>query len=249
MALKARRALASQVRQRLRILISTGIYPPGSRLPNEEELSATLGVSRTTLREALQGLAEEGLILRRHGHGTFVNQRPPQVKSSLDRNFGIGELIRATGRTPGMRDVVIQTQPAQPYVAARLSLNPQDEVFVIERVRLADQRPVIFTIEFLPATLLQAASYELTDLYIIESLYEFLAQRLGLTIHHGIAHLRPLLAEAWLAQKLGLSPGAPLLYIEQVDYNLEQRPVLFSQEYHVSDAFEFVIYRRGPGES
>ncbi|MBX5451357.1 GntR family transcriptional regulator [Thermogemmatispora sp.] len=247
MAIKARRALASQVRQRLRILINTGIYPPGSRLPNEEVLAETLGVSRTTLREALQGLTEEGLIVRRHGYGTFVNQRLQQVKSSLDHNFGISELIRATGHTPGMRDVVIQTLPAQPSVATRLSLAPQDEVFVIERVYLADQRPVVFSIEFLPATLLQMASYELTDLYS-NSLYEFLARQLGLPIHHGIAQLRPLLAEAWLAQKLDLAPGTPVLYVEQVDYSLEQHPMLFSQEYHVADVFEFVIYRRGPGE-
>jgi GntR family transcriptional regulator len=246
--LRGRRALASQVRQRLRILISTGLYPPGSRLPNEEELSETLGVSRTTLREALQALAEEGLILRRHGQGTFVNRHPQQVQGSLDRNLDISELIRASGHLPGTRDVVIQTMPASPHVATQLSLAPADEVLAIERVRLADQRPVVFSIDFLPMALVQTVNYELTDLYS-DSLYDFLIQRLGLTIHHGLAQLRPVLAEVWLAQKLGLSPGVPLLYIEQVDYTLEQRPVLFSQGYHVPDAFEFVLYRRGPGES
>ncbi|WP_376795915.1 GntR family transcriptional regulator [Thermogemmatispora sp.] len=247
MALKARRALASQVRQRLRILISTGIYPPGSRLPNEGELAEALGVSRTTLREALQGLAEEGLILRRHGHGTFVNQYPQQLTTSFDRNFSIGDLIRAGGHRSTTRDIVIQTRPAQSYVATRLSLLPEDEVLVIERVFLADQRPVAFSVDCLPAILLAEANYELTDLYG-DSLHAFLAQRLGLTVHHGIAQLRPLLAESWLAQKLDLSSGTPLLYLEQVDYTLEQRPVLFSQAYHVADALEFIVYRRGPGE-
>jgi GntR family transcriptional regulator len=246
--LRGRRALASQVRQRLRILISTGLYPPGSRLPNEEELSETLGVSRTTLREALQALAEEGLILRRHGQGTFVNRHPQQVQGSLDRNLDISELIRASGHLPGTRDIVIQTMPASTHVATQLSLAPADEVLAIERVRLADQRPVVFSIDFLPTALVQTVNYELTDLYS-GSLYDFLVQRLGLTIHHGLAQLRPVLAEVWLAQKLGLSPGVPLLYIEQVDYTQEQRPVLFSQGYHVPDAFEFVLYRRGPGES
>ncbi|MBX5452260.1 MAG: GntR family transcriptional regulator, partial [Thermogemmatispora sp.] len=217
--LRGRRALASQVRQRLRILISTGLYPPGSRLPNEEELSETLGVSRTTLREALQALAEEGLILRRHGQGTFVNRHPQQVQGSLDRNLDISELIRASGHLPGTRDVVIQTMPASPHVATQLSLAPADEVLAIERVRLADQRPVVFSIDFLPMALVQTVNYELTDLYS-DSLYDFLIQRLGLTIHHGLAQLRPVLAEVWLAQKLGLSPGVPLLYIEQVDYTL-----------------------------
>ncbi|WP_052890081.1 GntR family transcriptional regulator [Thermogemmatispora carboxidivorans] len=248
MVLKGRRALANQVRQRLRVLISTGIYPPGSRLPNEEELSETLGVSRTTLREALQGLAQEGLILRWHGHGTFVNQHPQQVKSGLDRNLDISELIRASGHLPGTRDVVIQTMPASPQVARQLSLAPSDEVLAIERVRLADQRPVVFSIDFLPTALVQTATYELTDLYS-DSLYDFLVQHLGLAIHHGLARLRPLQAESWLAQKLGLASGALLLYMEQVDYTLEQRPVLFSQRYHVPDAFEFTLYRRGPSES
>ncbi len=246
MALKTRRALANQVRQRLRLLISNGTYPPGARLPNEEELSESLGVSRTTLREALQGLAEEGLILRRHGHGTFVNQRPLQLKNSLDLNFGVTDLIRATGHTPGTRDVVVHTQPARQYVASRLGIAPEDEVLSIERVRLADSRPVIFSIDILPMALLETLTYEVTELYT-GSLYQFLAQRAGLTIHHGIAQIQPLVAEAWLARKLDLSPGALLLYLEQVDYTPDQKPVLFSQEYHVPNAFEFTIYRRGPG--
>jgi DNA-binding GntR family transcriptional regulator len=246
MTLRTRRALAEQVRLKLRQLLDEGAYPPGSRLPNEEDLSEQLGVSRTTLREALQSLEQEGLIFRRHGHGTFVNQRPLQLKNSLDRNFGVTDLIRETGHVPGTRGLLIGKKTADAQTAESLDLPPQAEVLHIERVRLADNRPVIFSIDLLPLSLLGNVSEAINELQT-GSLYQFVNQHLGLVIHHGLAQLKPLTAESWLARKLELPPGSVVLYLEQVDYTLDQRPVLLSQEYHVPNAFEFSIYRRGPG--
>ena len=80
-----------------------------------------------------------------------------------------------------------------------------------------------------------------------QSMYGFLRQRLSLEIHHGIAWIRPLSAEQYIADKLQIRVGSNILHIEQVDFDLNGEPVALSDEYYVADAFRFYIYRSNQG--
>jgi GntR family transcriptional regulator len=225
--------------------IAKGKVPPGGQLPPEPQLAGELGVSRPTLREALRSLEDEGLVTRSRGSGTFLSHRP-RVRNNLDVNFGVSEAIRQAGLEPGHRAAVTTIAPCPIDEREALALEPGQEVVVVERVRTADGRPVVFTRDVLPLGLFGGRP-EVIQRLAAGSVYETMERELGVVIHHGLASFSPARATRALASKLRVSRGALLLYLRQVDYDQEGRPVLSSHEHHLADAFEFALIRRGPG--
>ena len=112
--------------------------------------------------------------------------------------------------------------------------------------RTADGKPVVLSRDILPGRLI-AKQPELADEMLKRSIYEVLERDLGVVIHHGVASFRPVRAEVTVARQLGVPRGELLLAIWQVDYSEDGVPVLSSYEYHLADAFEFTVLRRGPG--
>jgi GntR family transcriptional regulator len=242
---KGRRFLRVSVRESLARLIAGGRWRPGERLPSEPKLAHDLGVSRATLRDALRSLEEDGFVTREHGAGTFVTFRP-RLRNNLDVNFGVTQLIRAHGLEPGVSSFSVSVELPDVECAQDLAISPEEEVAVLERVRTADGEPVAFTRDFLPVA--TVGSVDLLAGLGNESLYELLERELGIVIEHGVAWFRPLVASERIAELLGQSEGALLLFLHQVDYDVEGRPVLISHEYHLADAFDVAVVRRGPGK-
>jgi GntR family transcriptional regulator len=240
-----RRFLRVSVRERLARLIAGGRWRPGERLPSEPKLARDLGVSRATLRDALRSLEEDGFVTREHGAGTFVTFRP-RLRNNLDVNFGVTQLIRMHGLEPGVAAFTVSTEPADDECAQDLALGRGEEVAVLERLRTADREPVALTLDFLPLAIL-GGRVGLLERLGAGSLYELLERELGIVVEHGVARFRPLTASARIAELLDRPEGTLLLFLHQVDYDLEGRPVLISHEYHLADAFEPCVVRRGPG--
>jgi GntR family transcriptional regulator len=241
------RFLRRSVRERLARLISGGNWRPGERLPSEPKLARDLGVSRATLRDALRSLEEDGFVTRAHGAGTFVTFRP-RLRNNLDVNFGVTQLIRAHGLEPGAVMMSRAAEVADGEWAAELALEPGEEVAVVERVRTADGTPVVFSLDVVPLKLL-GGTLEVLDRLGEGSLYALLERERRIVVAHGVARIRPALASARIAKLLGQKKGALLLVFLQVDYDVEGRPVLLSHDYHVADAFETTVVRRGPGRA
>jgi len=240
--------LVPRVAEQLRNMIMGGKLEPESQLPNEPDLSTMLNVSRSTVRSALTILEQGGFILRRRGVGTFVVKDPPAY-DNLGINSGVTQLIRSSGAVPGCIEVLITTRPASEHVANRLSIEPGVPIVMIERVRLANERRTVFTLDYLPQALFHTSDGEISQAEIEhfvkanQSMYAFLRERVALEIHHGIAWIRPLTAEGYIAEKLQVQRGSSILHIEQVDFNFGGEPVALSDEYYVADAFTFSIYR------
>jgi len=237
--------LSSSVRETIGARISSGELAAGSRLPPEPELAGEIGVSRATLREALRALEDEGVLTRVRGAGTFVTRRV-EVRNSLDVNFGVTDAIRSGGLRPGSEGVRVVEAEASPEEARRMAVTPGDAVVAVERVRTANGRPVVYSRDVMSVELVSGHLEVLGGLES-GSLYEFFERELGVTVHHGVAVLRPLKADRALANRLRIIPGALLLHVRQVDYDEFGRPILYSHEYHLADAFEFSVVRRGPG--
>ena len=233
------------VQDELRQRIDRGELPAGTRLPSEPELAAELQVSRATLREALRAMELEGLLRRRQGSGTFVASHP-RMANSLDVNFGVTDAIRAAGMTAGIAHRRHWVEPASPGEAALLELEPGQDVLVIERVRTAEGKPVVLSRDLFPSRLV-AGHPQAVEAMLERSIYDVLERDLGIVIHHGVARFRPVRADHSVAGRLGVPRGELLLYLWQVDYAQDGTPVISSHEFHLADAFDFTVVRRGPG--
>ena len=238
-----RKTLTEIAEQELRQAIAKGTFRPGSQLPTEAELCQMLGVSRTVVREALRVLEEDGLIARRHGVGTFVRDHP--ILKNLNFNFGITEMIESAGLTSGTSHLAIRTEAADQEIADQLRVPAGTSLLTIERVRTADGRPVVYSLDTLPESLLQNAGFD-PQLLLTQSIYSALQTTLGQVIEYGIARLLPVNAPDDVAEKLLLPPNALTLYIVQTDYSPDDKPLVYSREYHLPDAFDFIVWRRGP---
>ena len=237
--------LWSSVREELAQRIASGEMPPGHQLPPEPRLATGFGVSRATLREALRSLEEDGFLTRSRGAGTFVTHRP-RLRNNLDVNFGVTDAIRAAGMEAGSQTSQVVERPASPEVARRLAIELGGPTIAVERVRTADRRPVVYSRDVMPRDVAGQGS-NLVERLLGRSIYEYLERDRGIVVHHGVASFRPMKADRTVAGRLRVIKGALLLYIRQVDYDEQGRPVLLSDEYHLADAFEFTVVRRGPG--
>lgn len=237
--------LTQSCAEALQQAIQAGSYRPGSRLPSEAELAEQLAVSRPTLRESLRLLEERGTIERRHGRGTFVRERP--IHKELNRNFGITSMIRSAGYEPSARDTKLTQVIADAELAERLGLRFGDPVWQIERVRLADERPVVLSIDSLPSYLVAPGHLDEIVSGEEQSLYSLLYRLCGLVIRRGEAELVPCKASPDAANRLEIKSRTLLLCMKQVDFDQYDRPVVYSLENHVADWVRFSVERVGPG--
>ncbi len=238
----ARPLLADVVRDGLRRAVITGHYESGSKLPNEDALAAEFNVSRATIREAVRGLVEEGYLARRQGSGTYVTLRP-LLRNSLDTNFSYTSYLESTGVRAGRRILGLRTLAASPMVAEQLRLEPGRQVVELRRVRTSDDRPAVFSIDHMPADIVEAdRDHEALG----GSIYALLAAR-GHAVQHGEAVVAPARADDDLASVLEVAPGVLLQHLQQVDVDGTGRRVLYSLEWHNPDVMELRVYRRGPG--
>jgi GntR family transcriptional regulator len=238
----ARKTLTEIAHYELRQAITEGTFRPGSQLPTEAELCEMLGVSRTVVREALRVLEDDGLVTRRHGVGTFVRNHP--ILKNLNFNFGITEMIESAGLKPGTSHLAVLKETADEEKSQQLRVPLGTPLTTVERVRTADGRPVVFSIDTLTDTLIERAQFDPERLRT-ESIYKLLQNSLGQAVEYGIARLLPVTAPEHVAEKLQLPRNAITLYIVQTDYSATDEPLVYSCEYHLPDAFDFLVWRRG----
>ncbi len=226
--------LYEQVARGLWHLIQTGQLEPGTPIPPERRLAQLLGVSRLTVRKALEGLVAQGALLRRPGAGTFVARRVEQPLSHLS---GFSEDMRARGMEPGSRWLRKEVGQASPEEALALALSPGKGVVRLVRVRTADGVPMALEAAVLPLEVLPNPE-EVGD-----SLYAYLEVQ-GLRPTRALQRLRAVGAPLEVARLLGLTPGEPVLFIQRVSF-LRGQPVEFTRSYYRGDLYDFVAELRG----
>ena len=242
MAGRSRPLLADVVRAQLRAAIVSGEFPVGSKLANEDRLCERFGVSRITIRDAVRGLIDDGFVVRRHGSGTYVTRRPA-LHGSLEVNFSYTAYLESSGAKAGRRILATRTIPGDPETAEALGLAVGDPVVEIRRIRTADRKPAIYSVDFLPGQLVDQATNRAG---LHGSLYRLLTT-LGHPVAHADARLIPVTADDELARILDVRPGTPLQHMRQVDYDEADAPVMLSLEWHVPALIELRVFRRGPG--
>ena len=155
--------------------IKKGKYPPGSKIPSEDQLSQEFAVSRVTLREALRALEEEGRIIRRQGRGTFICDRRIVPIQSLSKIIPISTMIKKAGLEDHISKICHRKFAASRKIAEKLNIITGKDVWEIERIRIMHEQPAIFSLDFIPASILPGGGEKKIKQYS-HSLYGFLSE-------------------------------------------------------------------------
>ena len=230
--------LADRLRDELLEEIASAPMQPGTKLPTEGELAKRFNVSRATVREAVTSLVEAGYVTRRHGSGSYVAERR-RMPHGLDSTLSYLAMIESAGAHAGMR-VLDAIFDHYSKLDRPLQLSQGDTVLAVERVRTADDQPVIYSRDRIPARLLKGD----LDLQNLDPSLFGLLRSSGHAADHATATLRAVASTSRTAKVLGIRRGKPLLYIEEIDYDRNGTPVMLSREWHVSEAFDVRINRQ-----
>ena len=213
----------------------------GDRLPSEAELAEMLEVGRLTLREAMNALKQEGIIYSVQGKGTFVGYGYQYIANSLNINESITEMIESSGYTCNTAEFSKNIVKADDNVANGLGVPAGSDVLMCERVRLADNVPVVYSIDYLAAHL-ASPFLSITDENV--SLYDFIEEKCGIEIGQCLTEITPIVADSLLAHKLDVPENTPLLKFFVSLQNTAFEPIIYAVEYLRADKFKFIINRR-----
>lgn len=222
--------LYQQLQRALREAIEGGALGPDDALPSERQLAADLGISRITVRKAIDGLADEGLLVRRQGSGNFVGTR---IEKNFAKLTSFSEDMRARGRSPSTQWLKRQVGQVTPEEAMRLALSPGAQVYRFHRLRLADDEPMAIESCTIAGMALPSAEA------VGDSLYAALEQT-GNRPVRALQRLRALLLDAEQARLLEAQAGDAGLLVERVGYLRDGRAIELSQSIYRGDTYDFV---------
>ncbi|KPI19006.1 transcriptional regulator, GntR family with UTRA sensor domain containing protein [Actinobacteria bacterium OK074] len=227
-----------QLARQLEAAIEHGTLGPGSLIGNEIEFAGRLGLSRPTVRQALQTLVDKGLLVRRRGVGTQVVHT--QVKRPLELS-SLYDDLEAAGQHPATRVLRNEIRPAPAEVASALGMAEGSDVHLVERLRLAQGSPVAFLSNYVPEGLLDldTARLEATGLYRM-------LRGAGITLHSARQTVGARRATAEEAERLGEPTDAALLTMRRTAYDDTGRAVEYGTHIYRASryAFEFQLLVR-----
>jgi GntR family transcriptional regulator len=230
-----------QIAEGLVSRIEAGELSPGDRLPAERELSEQLGVNRMTLRRALRVLELQGLLVRKHGKGTFVAE--PKIDRPMDIVFRFSRGMQKRGYTPGARVISVDQVAVGGNQARELNVPSGSAAYQILRLRSINQEPVMLEGYTIPV-----GRFAGLDGYDLEnrSIYEVMETEYGVRIVRARQSFEPVAASAFEAELLGVRAGAPLMLEKRISYDGDNFPVEYGKDRYRGDRFRFVTEASAP---
>jgi GntR family transcriptional regulator len=221
-----------QIRQSVVQLISElGV---GEAIPSERRLSTDLGVSRLTLRAALDELVREGYLVRRHGSGTFVGQ--PKIAQQLTLT-SFSEDMRRRGMVPDSRTIDLENVHAGAQVGRALNVSPDARVFQIRRLRLADGEPMALETLHVPVSVVPGLTPSQLE---HGSWYELLETRYGVTIAAGLQTIEPTVTSDDESRLLQVPLHSPAFLFERTSRTAAGQTVEFVRSLYRGDRYQLV---------
>lgn len=219
--------------------IKDGTYKVEDPIPTEKELSEMYNISRTTVRQAITELVQEGWLYRVKSKGTFV--RNPKISQSFTQAIGsFNDQIRALGMNPSTEVLDFKVINAPESVAEQLKLQQKDKVIYIHRRRFADNEPIVMVKTYLPY---EKCRFVLDHNLVNGSLYSILGTKNETTISKILRYIEAVEANDYDVENLDVAPGSAIQKFLSIGYNADDEPLEYSLARYRGDKnrFEIVI--------
>ena len=228
--------LYHQLKDILKRKIVNEEWPVGTLIPTEQELIQEYQVSRTTVREAVAELVNQGLLQKKQGKGTVVTST--KVEERLGKLTGFAEEIVEKGLKHSARLLSAEFKQNCYYEIAQLGLEPEATVFFIDRIRLADNEPIAYERSCWPEELGKLLEQE--DLNTI-AFYTVLEEKYGIILKEANETIHAVNATRMEAELLGISPGEALLERRRVSYDVYGKPIEYTRTKYRNDKYSYKV--------
>ncbi|HHT7812997.1 TPA: GntR family transcriptional regulator [Streptococcus suis] len=223
-----------QIHDQIKNEIDRGLWKIGERLPSERDLADQFSVSRMTLRQAVTLLVEEGILQRKVGSGTYVANTRVQEKMRGTTSFT--DIIELQGKTPSSKLLSYVTGKASDKEAAQLQLAPGETVVRMERVRYADDVPVVYEVATIPERLIHNLKKEEVTNHFFKTMTAH-----GYKIGRSQQTIFARLANERVAKHLGIKKNQAILALRQVSYLEDGRAFEYVNSQYAGERFEFFL--------
>lgn len=223
-----------QLENAIQEYIENGKLKVDELLPPERTICKLNNLSLSTVRKALQNLAQKGYLYRIQGKGTFVANA--EIRRNNIRYYSLVKEFDGKNSMPAIRFVKIERIPGQERICRQLHIEPDQELYKLQRVISFDNEPTVYCISYLPCALfpdmdqLQPSQIEDNALYIM------LEKTFGVSTMRNCDLYGAVSADKMVAQKLGVKPGQPLLLVEMLAITHKDKPFEYRISYCRADA-------------
>lgn len=213
--------------------IKNNVLKEGEAVPTEEELCALLDISRPTVRQAFTALVTEGYLDRVKAKGTFITR--PKIKGNFIQNIeSFSQEMRNKGLTPSTRLLSMEETAVYPEILEKLKLPKGSRVIRIERLRFADNQPIVHVTTYVPYKPFKGLLKEHLDQ---DSLYEILGEKFDTYAQRVMRNVQATVADQQLSELLKVPVSSPLLYITTTAFSQSGQPFEYSLATYRSDLY------------
>ena len=226
-----------QIKNKIQEWIVTKEYSPGDRLPSENELAKIFEVSRLTVRQAIALLDQEKLVFRKRGEGTFVT-KDSQLIDSLGLEFSgfMDDLFYQVSKSI-TKSVEIDQVPASKVVQEKLEIS-DDSVYRVRRVRELNNYLFAYTVNYLPNDI---GCQITSEMLLKEPMLKILEVKLGYEFDEAFQTIEASFSDQEVSRQLEIPSGSPLLYVERIMYDKNQKPIEYVQSSYRGDLYKYVV--------
>lgn len=231
-----------KIYQMLKEEIGSGVYKVGDLLPPEEELEERFRASRTTIRSAMRELEKDGLVIRKRGKGTVVQE--PKTVQNLNYISSFTETLREKGIEVTTGSITVEIIPAPSRVVVALGLEKGEKVYLIQRTRIANAIPIAFMTNYLLARLVPNLESK-KEILRKKGLYELLEKEYGIRLYRAVEKIEAYLSGPLEADLLQMPEKMPLFHTVRITYLEDGTPLEMVVSVIRADKYEYKVYLEG----
>ncbi len=218
-------------------------------LPSETDLSKQMGVSRSTVREAIQNLEKSDILFKRQGVGTFINRQRASAVTALNNLHGIQNIVTSMGKKPGFKEQRINLIKPDKKILTALNLEKETSVIEVKQVYLADEIEIVLGISYINPDLYKNKHEDFIAKIKThgdrgDSLFKIIDEETESGVEHAVAQIEAIEATPETSNALGVADSAPVLRLKETYYDKSGRAIMFSLDYIDTNRFELLVVRK-----